>query len=78
MAPCPWALQAINSLRDRSDISSGVHLTVICDADNYGWGPITSKERVSTLIDRAGNFYGVEHFQGLMFLEGKISREGSG
>jgi predicted glycoside hydrolase/deacetylase ChbG (UPF0249 family) len=62
MVVCPWAPQATSFLRDRSDIPFGVHLTVICDSDNYTWGPKTSQDRVSDLVDQAGNFHSVEHF----------------
>lgn len=62
MVPCPWALHAMNFIKDHPDIPFGVHLTVICDADNYSWGPVTSKDKVPNLIDQAGNFYSVEGF----------------
>jgi predicted glycoside hydrolase/deacetylase ChbG (UPF0249 family) len=62
MVTCPWALQAMNLLSNHRDIPFGVHLTVICDADNYRWGPITPKEKVPDLVDRGGSFYSEEDF----------------
>jgi predicted glycoside hydrolase/deacetylase ChbG (UPF0249 family) len=62
MVPCPWALHAMNFIKAHPDIPFGVHLTVICDADNYSWGPVTSKDKVPNLVDQAGNFYSVEGF----------------
>ena len=62
MVPCPWALHAMNFIKDHPDIPFGVHLTVICDSDNYTWGPETSKDKVTNLVDQAGNFYSVEGF----------------
>jgi predicted glycoside hydrolase/deacetylase ChbG (UPF0249 family) len=62
MIPCPWALHAINFLKDHPDIPFGVHLTAICDSDNYSWGPVTSKDKVPDLVDQAGNFYSFEGF----------------
>jgi predicted glycoside hydrolase/deacetylase ChbG (UPF0249 family) len=62
MVLCPWALQAMRFLADHPEFPFGVHLTVICDADNYAWGPVTSWEKVPSLVDRAGNFYSVEGF----------------
>ena len=62
MVPCPWALHAMKFIKDHPDIPFGVHLTVICDADNYSWGPVTSKDKVPNLVDQAGNFYSVEGF----------------
>ncbi len=48
-------------LSDHPDISFGVHLTVICDLVHYRWGPLTSREKVPSLIDETGFFYHVEH-----------------
>jgi predicted glycoside hydrolase/deacetylase ChbG (UPF0249 family) len=62
MAPCPWALQAITFLKAHPDIPFGIHLTVICDADDYTWGPVTSKEKVPDLVDQTGTFYSVQDF----------------
>lgn len=60
MVPCPWALHAMRSLADNPDIPFGVHLTVICDGDDYRWGPVTSREKVPSLVDKAGYFYNFE------------------
>jgi hypothetical protein len=60
MAPCPWALHAIHWLQVNPDIAFGVHLTVIWDADHYGWGPLTCREKVPSLIDETGYFYSQE------------------
>ena len=60
MVPCPWALQAMRFLADHPEIPFGVHLTVICDGNNYRWGPVTSREKVSSLVDKASYFYNFE------------------
>ena len=60
MVPCPWALHAMRGLADNPDIPFGVHLTVICDGDDYRWGPVTSREKVPSLVDKAGYFYNFE------------------
>lgn len=60
MVPCPWALHAMHLLSENPDISFGVHLTVICDVLYYRWGPLTSREKVPSLIDETGFFYYVE------------------
>ena len=57
MAPCPWAGQAMQILRDNPDISFGIHLTLVCDFAIYKWGPVSSKGDVPTLIDETGHFY---------------------
>jgi predicted glycoside hydrolase/deacetylase ChbG (UPF0249 family) len=43
MAPCPWALQAMQLLRENPDIAFGVHLTVICET-------VTKSARYSQLL----------------------------
>jgi predicted glycoside hydrolase/deacetylase ChbG (UPF0249 family) len=60
MAPCPWALHAMQLLGDNPDIAFGVHLTIICDLVNYTYGPLTPREKVPSLIDEAGSFYSSE------------------
>lgn len=60
MVPCPWALHAMQMLRDHPEISFGVHLTVISDLPLYRWGSLTSKDKVPSLIDEAGFFYRYE------------------
>lgn len=57
MVPCPWALQAMHFLSNHPDIPFGVHLTAICDNDDYRWRPITSREKVPSLVDQSGYFY---------------------
>jgi len=60
MVPCPWALHAMHFLADHPEIPFGVHLTVISDWVDYRWGPITSREKVPSLIDKAGYLYKFE------------------
>src|SRR6266849_4791892 len=57
MVPCPWALHAMQMLLDHPDISFGVHLTLISDTATYRWGPLTSRDKVPSLVDESGYFY---------------------
>ena len=61
MVPCPWALHAMRFLEEHPEIPFGIHLTVISDWIDYRWGPVTSREKVPSLIDKAGYFYNFEH-----------------
>lgn len=63
MVPCPWALHAMQFLAAHPEIPFGVHLTVISDWANYRWGPVTPKERVSSLIEGTGYFHNFEGMQ---------------
>ena len=60
MVPCPWALHAMQLLSDHPDLPFGVHLTVVCDVSHYRCGPLTSRDKVPSLIDEAGFFYSYE------------------
>jgi len=60
MVPCPWVLQAMHFLTDHPEIPFGIHLTVISDPDFYRWVPVSSKEKVPSLVDRAGYFFNFE------------------
>jgi hypothetical protein len=66
MVPCPWALHAMHWLADHPEVPFGVHLTVISDWADYRWGPLTSREKVPSLIDQAGYFYDFEHMPELL------------
>jgi len=61
MVPCPWTLHAMRFLEEHPEIPFGIHLTVISDWIDYRWGPVTSREKVPSLIDKAGYFYNFEH-----------------
>ena len=61
MVPCPWALHAMHFLAGQPEIPFGVHLTVISDWVDYRWGPVSPREKVPSLIDKAGYFYNFEH-----------------
>jgi predicted glycoside hydrolase/deacetylase ChbG (UPF0249 family) len=60
MVPCPWSLHAMHFLTDHPDIPFGVHLTAISEWGDYRWGPLSSRDKVPSLIDRAGYFYRFE------------------
>jgi predicted glycoside hydrolase/deacetylase ChbG (UPF0249 family) len=66
MVPCPWALHAMHFLTDHLEIPFGVHLTVISDPIDYRWGALTSREKVPSLVDRAGYFYNFEAMHALL------------
>jgi predicted glycoside hydrolase/deacetylase ChbG (UPF0249 family) len=66
MAPCPWALHAMHLLKEHPDVPFGVHLTVVCETVNYAWGPLTSRERVPSLVDQRGYFYSNDCIPALM------------
>lgn len=66
MTPCPWALHALQLLGEHPEIAFGVHLTLVCEYANYKWGPLTSREKVPSLVDSSGYFYDYAHIPELL------------
>jgi predicted glycoside hydrolase/deacetylase ChbG (UPF0249 family) len=60
MVPCPWALHAMHWLRENPDVAFGVHLTLISDMPYHKWRPLTSKEKIPSLVTEDGYFYNIE------------------
>jgi hypothetical protein len=54
-------LHATHFLADNPEIPFGIHLTVISEWADYRWGPVTAREKVPSLLDKAGYFYDFEH-----------------
>jgi predicted glycoside hydrolase/deacetylase ChbG (UPF0249 family) len=66
MVTCPWALHAMHFLKNHPDITFGVHLTAICDSDDYSWGPVTPIDIVPDLVNQSGHFYNFDAFHKLL------------
>jgi hypothetical protein len=66
MMPCPWAMHAMQLLKQHPDIAFGVHLTVICDTVNYPFGPLTPTDQVLSLLDETGSFFSFERMPELL------------
>jgi predicted glycoside hydrolase/deacetylase ChbG (UPF0249 family) len=60
MVPCLWALHAMRLLAERPEVSFGVHLTVVCEAPHYRYAPLTSRDKVASLVDASGYFYMID------------------
>ena len=57
MVPCPWFPAAAEFCRTRAghpDLDMGVHLTVTSEYTAYRWGPISTRDRRSGLLDDDG------------------------
>lgn len=56
MVPCPWFPEIAHWARGRSDVDLGVHLTLTSEWPHYRWGPISTREATSGLVDADGYF----------------------
>lgn len=57
MVPCPWFPQAAAYCREHAWLDVGVHLTLNSEYDSYRWGPISTRDPASGLIDEEGYFH---------------------
>lgn len=57
MVPCPWFLEAAAYAREHPQADLGVHLTLTCEWDTYRWGPISTRDPGSGLLDAQGFFH---------------------
>ena len=57
MVPCPWFPQVAATCRQNPQIDLGVHLTLTSEWDSCRWGPISTRDPASGLIDEEGYFY---------------------
>lgn len=57
MVPCPWFPAAAEMCRANPQIDMGVHATLNSEWDLYRWGPVSTREQASGLMDEAGYFH---------------------
>jgi chitin disaccharide deacetylase len=61
MFPCPWSLYAASYAKQHPEADLGVHTTLTSEWQTYRWGPISTRDPNSGLIDPQGYFYSSTH-----------------
>ncbi|HEY3582562.1 MAG TPA: polysaccharide deacetylase family protein [Pyrinomonadaceae bacterium] len=56
MAPCPWLPEIAAYARTNPQADLGLHLTLTSEWTQLRWGPVSSKDRVASLLDPNGYF----------------------
>jgi predicted glycoside hydrolase/deacetylase ChbG (UPF0249 family) len=57
MVPCPWFPEVARMCRENPEIDMGVHATLNAEWENYRWGPISTSDSSTGLIDKTGYFH---------------------
>ena len=56
MIPCPWFPATAQMCRENPQMDMGVHATLNAEWDNYRWGPVSTRDQLSGLMDKQGYF----------------------
>jgi len=56
MVPCPWFLHAASFSRENPKADLGIHLTITSEYQTYRWGPVSTRDPASGLLDGEGCF----------------------
>lgn len=56
MVPCPWFPATAQMCRENPEMDMGVHATLNAEWTNYRWGPVSTVDPASGLMDADGYF----------------------
>jgi predicted glycoside hydrolase/deacetylase ChbG (UPF0249 family) len=57
MVPCPWFPAVVRMCRENPEIDMGVHATLNAEWESYRWGPVSTRDQASGLMDADGYFH---------------------
>jgi predicted glycoside hydrolase/deacetylase ChbG (UPF0249 family) len=57
MVPCAWFLKAAEFAREHPDADLGIHMTLTSEWQTYRWGPVSTRDPLSGMLDAEGCFY---------------------
>jgi predicted glycoside hydrolase/deacetylase ChbG (UPF0249 family) len=57
MVPCAWFPAVAQMCRENPEMDMGVHATLNAEWDSYRWGPVSTRDPASGLMDAEGYFH---------------------
>ncbi len=57
MVPCGWYPAAARMCREHPEYDMGVHITLTSEWDAYRWGPVSTRDPSTGMMDEEGFFY---------------------
>jgi predicted glycoside hydrolase/deacetylase ChbG (UPF0249 family) len=57
MVPCPWFPAVAQMCRENPGMDMGVHATLNAEWESYRWGPVSTRDTSSGLLDETGYFH---------------------
>jgi predicted glycoside hydrolase/deacetylase ChbG (UPF0249 family) len=57
MVPCPWFPATAQMCRENPEMDLGVHATLNSEWESYRWGPVSTRDQASGLMDPQGYFH---------------------
>ncbi len=57
MVPCAWFPAVAQMCRENPEMDMGVHATLNAEWDSYRWGPISTRDQSTGLMDADGYFH---------------------
>ena len=57
MVPCPWFPATAQMCRENPEMDMGVHATLNAEWESYRWGPVSTRDQSSGLMDAQGYFH---------------------
>ena len=57
MVPCPWFPAVAQMCRENPEMDMGVHATLNSEWESCRWGPVSTRDKDSGLLDEAGYFH---------------------